>query len=214
MKTIFKVISVILVLSIFGCNTLQQNEQPSNGKLVLEKTEENTITPPQNFSQSIESRDLETVKSNKKKIKVALFLPLSGKNKDLGTHLFNAATMSLFDNDPNNNIELVPVDSKNIEQDIVKSFEENIVKKGIKIVIGPVFTQSIEAIKPLVKNNQITVISFSNNQKLSNYINPNGGIFLAGTLIETQIEKIVSYCISQGKMNFAIVAPNNQYGLT
>lgn len=215
MKTFFKIFLLISLLSFFGCTSLP--EDTSNGKLVLESVPISKKLPEQSspiFSQAIETRDLQTIKSNKKKIKVALFLPLSGKNKDLGTHLFNAATMSLFDNDPNNNIELVAIDSKNLEEDTAKNFDKNIVKQGIKIVIGPVFSQSIEAIKPLVKANKITLISFSNNQKLANFVDKDSGIFLAGYLLETEIDKIVSYCLEKGKKNFAIVAPNNQYGIT
>ncbi len=210
MKNLFKnFIILLLVVFVSSCQSL------NNLGDIIARTEpvKTTPTPKLNYQTNIESRDLETLKYNKKKIKVALFLPFSGKNKDLGWHLFNAATLSLFENDPNNNIELVLIDSKDNPQDTAKAFKE-IVDKGIKVVIGPVFSQSVKAIAADVEKNQITVISFSNNQELIKKTTNKSGIFLAGLLPESEIEKITTYVLDQEKINFAIIAPNNQYGIT
>jgi D-alanyl-lipoteichoic acid acyltransferase DltB (MBOAT superfamily) len=55
---------------------------------------------------------------------VGLFFPFSGKNRDLGLSLYNAAILSLFDNDTNHNIELVIVDSKDGPSEPSKSIAE------------------------------------------------------------------------------------------
>lgn len=207
MKNLFKNFTILLlVVFVSSCQSLNN---------AITKTEPTKITPTPklNYQTNIESRDLETLKYNKKKIKVALFLPFSGKSKDLGWHLFNAATLSLFENDPNNNIELVLVDSKDNPQDTAKAFKE-IVDKGIKVVIGPVFSQSVKAIANDVEKNQITVISFSNNQELIKKTTNRSGVFLAGLLPENEIDKITTYALDHGKINFAVIAPNNQYGIT
>ncbi len=167
---------------------------------------------PETHNQ-FDSRDLQTASINKEKTKIALLLPLTGKYKDLGANLQNAAILSLFDNDLNNNIELVTFDSKGDENEVKKAFLE-IIKHNIKTVIGPVFSSEVEAIERDAKKNGIAVISFSNNQDLLGQIDNNGGIFLSGLFIESQVDKIVSYAISKGKSSFAIIAPNNQYGQT
>ncbi len=159
------------------------------------------------------NKNLPVIKTDQKKVQVALFLPFSGKNKDLGFSLFNSATISLFYNDPNGIIELVLFDSKENPKDSEKAFRE-IIDKKIKIVIGPIFSNSVEAIEKLARQHKITVISLSNNQNLINKIDKEGGVFISGILPEIQIEKIVNYAISQGKLNFAIIAPSNQYGKT
>ncbi len=161
----------------------------------------------------LNSRPLESMKPLKKKVKVALFFPFSGKNKELGFSLYNAATMSLFDNDVNHNLELVLIDSKDGPTEATKSGKE-VNDQNIKIVIGPVFSSSVEAVAKDFMNNSITAISLSNNQQLGGKINNGGGVFIAGFLPEQQIEKIVSYAIDHDKINFAILAPNNQYGIT
>jgi ABC-type branched-subunit amino acid transport system substrate-binding protein len=204
-----KKFSLLLVLFLFGCQSLTQKleTQPQE---TLTKEDEQTQT--QTHDQ-FESRNLNTMKANEKKIQVALFLPLSGKNKELGWHLFNAATLSLFENDLDHNIELILIDSKETPDETLKAFKE-VVERKIKIVIGPIFSSSIEAIEKDAKRNKITVISLSNNQQLLGKVTSDSGIFLAGMLPEGQIDKIVNYSMDKGKFNFAIIAPNNQYGTT
>jgi len=203
-----KKISLILVFLLFGCtDVVKKIEQLP----ILQKAE----TPeeiPQTHHQ-FESRDLKTEKKNERKTQVALFLPFSGKNKDLGWHLFNTAVLSLFENDKNHNIELVLIDSKDSLQEATKNFKE-VVDRKIKIVIGPIFSLSVEAIESDAKKNGITVISLSNNPKLSGKINNDGGIFLGGMMPEAQVDKIVGYALQQGKYSFSIIAPNNQYGIS
>ncbi len=217
-----KKISLLLVLFLFGCQSLNESfERTIKGVETSKQTKEiPTPSPIQTPSQlpfkgqpTFGSGNLGIQKANEKKIQVALFLPISGKNKDLGLSLFNSAIMSLFDNDFNHNIELVLIDSKDTPNETAKAFEE-IVNRKIKIVIGPVFSSSIEAIEKSAKQNQITVISLSNNEELAGKINDDGGVFLAGILPESQIDKIVSYSLQRGKFSFAIIAPNNQYGNT
>jgi branched-chain amino acid transport system substrate-binding protein len=205
-----KKLSLLLVLFIFGCQSLNQQPVRENRSNQQSENPNTTIEQPRsNFFD----QELVTPKSDKKKIPVALFLPISGKNQELGQSLVNAATISLFDNDLNHNIELVLIDSKESPEDAKKGFAE-IINRKIKIVIGPIFSSSAEAIAKDAMQNKITVISLSNNRELSHKINNDGGVFLAGMMPEAQIDKIVNYSMDQGKYNFAVISPNNQYGNT
>lgn len=205
-----KKLSLLLVLFILGCQSVNQQPVRENRSNQQSENPNTTIEQPRsNFFD----QELVTPKSDKKKIPVALFLPISGKNQELGQSLVNAATISLFDNDLNHNIELVLIDSKESPEDAKKGFAE-IINRKIKIVIGPIFSSSAEAIAKDAMQNKITVISLSNNRELSHKINNDGGVFLAGMMPEAQIDKIVNYSMDQGKYNFAVISPNNQYGNT
>ena len=125
--------------------------------------------------------------------------------------LFNTTSLSLFENDVQHRIELVLFDSKDTPQENQKAFKQ-IIDSKIKIVIGPIFSTSVIAIEKMARDNEITVISLSNNNELLNKTNNYGGVFIGGILPESQIDKIVNYSMDQGKLNFAIIAPNNQYG--
>jgi ABC-type branched-subunit amino acid transport system substrate-binding protein len=142
------------------------------------------------------------------KIRVAAILPISGANKEIGTAVFNSIVLSLFENDKNDDIELVVFDSKNNAQDAKKAIN-SIVSQNIKIIIGPIFSNNVEAISDIVSKNNITALSISNNQDLAN----KKGIFLMGFLPEQQIEGLTSYAISNGNNNISIIVPDNQYGL-
>ncbi|MES2677238.1 MAG: penicillin-binding protein activator [Pseudomonadota bacterium] len=156
--------------------------------------------PAQNISAQKSQIDPKVIR---KKVKVAALLPLSGKSKELGTAMLNSIILSLFENDKNNDVELVVFDSS----DIKKAVEE-IAGQNIKTIIGPIFSSDIEAISSVAQTNKISILSFSNNQDLAG----KKGVFLMGFLPEQQVERISSYAISNGKDNFAIIAPNNQYG--
>ncbi len=192
-KTI-KILAIFLVFFVFSCesiqNTTKHTENLSDGKLKKE------------------APSLNDQNKNYQTIKIALLLPITGKNKDLGQALYNTAVMSLFDNDKMGKIELFLFDSKEDPKDCVLAAND-IIKKDIKIIVGPVFSDCLEAIAPLAKQDNLAVISLSNNQKFSNHT----GIFLAGFFVEEQIDRSVSYSILRGKKNFAAILPNNQYGL-
>ncbi|MCE3255604.1 MAG: putative lipoprotein [Rickettsiaceae bacterium] len=168
----------------------------------LPKPIHNSATPKAG-PQTLPVQAVPQTKIIKKKVKVAALLPLSGKNKELGEALLNSITMSLFENDKNADIDLVVFDSEDLKKSVSKIAEQN-----IKTVIGPVFSSDVEEMLKLVSPGQMTILSFSNNQDLAN----KKGVFLMGFLPEQQIERITSYAISSGKENFAIIAPNNQYG--
>ncbi len=202
-----KKISLFLVFFIFGCQSLTKQVK------TIVKPEEPIIQRPIITQPKFDSVNLGTQKFNEKKISVALFLPISGKNKDLALSLYNASVLSLFENDLNHNIELVVIDSKDTPNDAKKAFEQ-IINRKIKIVIGPVFSNLVDAIEKEAKQNKITVISLSNNQELISKTDSEGGVFIAGMLPEAQIDKIVSYSLQRGKFSFASIAPNNQYGNT
>jgi ABC-type branched-subunit amino acid transport system substrate-binding protein len=202
-----KKISLLLVLFLFSCQAINQ-------KILDLQTDKTEVLMQENPTHSqFESKSMDNFQLAEKKTRVALFLPFSGKNKDLGWSLFNAATLSLFNNDLNHSIEIVLFDSKDSASEAKDTFDE-IVKKDIKIVIGPVFSSQIKEISKTAQRNKITVISLSNNQELLEEVGEDGGVFLGGMLPEMQVDKIVGYSMSRGKYSFATISPNNQYGKT
>lgn len=199
-----KIIPALIVFLLASCSLDGKKSVSSFPPLAPEK---------QTAKQQFESEELKPLTAiNTKKVKVALFLPLSGKNKDLGWSIFNAAAISIFENDPNGNVDLVLIDSKDDSKETAQAFKE-VINRDIKIVIGPVFSSSIEAIENEVKQKKITAISLSNNQQLIGKTNLTGGIFIAGMIPELQVDRLVGYAVSQKKNNFAVIAPSSQYGV-
>ena len=72
----------------------------------------------------VENKNINLQNEDVKKIKVALFLPLSGKHQQLGTSLANSATLSLFENKESDDLELLFFDSGDNPKESEKSFSE------------------------------------------------------------------------------------------
>ena len=188
----------------------QKNTQKNSNKKNLQN---NTQSQKKDTAKHLETYNLNNIGHNlPEKIKIAIFLPFSGKNKDLAQNIANAAVLSLFENDNFHKLELVFIDSKETASEQQQAFQE-IINRNIKIVIGPIYSNNIINIENMAKEYAITIISLSNNiAMLGKIFNNGGGIFIAGILPETQTEQIVNFAINQNKSNFAVLAPNNQYG--
>jgi len=120
---------------------------------------------------------------NKEELKIGILLPLSGEFQDIGQSFLKAIQLALHDIS-NKNIKIYPKDNKANALDTyraAKKFEE----LGIKIVIGPIFYESLERLNEI---NSITFISLTNRtQKI-----PKNTIAF-GINIESQIDALKKY---------------------
>ena len=93
-------------------------------------------------------------------LKIGVLLPLSGEYRDIGESFLKAIQLALYDIS-NENIKIFPKDSKGSSLGSYQSAKE-FEKDGIKIVIGPIFYESLERLGEL---NKITFISLTNKTK-------------------------------------------------
>ena len=94
---------------------------------------------------------------NEKVLKIGVLLPLSGKFQETGQSFLKAIQLALKDIG-NKNIKIYPKDSKANALDAYLSAKE-FQEMGIKVVIGPIFFESLERLKEL---NDIIFISLTN----------------------------------------------------
>jgi len=99
----------------------------------------------------------EDITENEKILKIGVLLPLSGKFQDTGQSFLKAIQLALFDIG-NENIKIYPKDSKANALDAYLSAKE-FEKLDIKVVIGPIFYESLERLNEI---NNITFISLTN----------------------------------------------------
>jgi len=138
-------------------------------------------------------------------VKIGILLPLSGKNKKVGKTLLESAQMAIFDS-KQDNLVLMPFDTKGTAFGAMEAIKQA-VREDVNVVLGPLFTSSTKAVAEIAQANGIRVLSFSNNQGLLDT-----GVYLMGFSPEQEIERIVSYAIDEGKMDFVALVPNNSYG--
>ena len=120
---------------------------------------------------------------NSNVLKIGVLLPLSGKFQDIGESFLKAIQLALYDIS-NENIKIYPKDSKANALDAYRAAEE-FEELGVKVVIGPIFYESLERLNEI---NNITFISFTNKTKK---IPKN--VIAFGINIESQINTLKQY---------------------
>lgn len=138
-------------------------------------------------------------------VRVGLLLPLSGNSAKLGQALQNAAMMSLFDIS-GNRLVLQFYDTEGTAEGARKASEQAI-NQGVELIIGPVFSQGVRAIRENTHAADIGVITFSSHPS-----NLGDGVYTISSLTSQQVEHIVGFACDKGYKRFAILAQDNASG--
>jgi|TARA_B110000438_G_scaffold166962_1_gene159681 ABC-type branched-subunit amino acid transport system substrate-binding protein len=152
-------------------------------------------------SNAVNEESNENNLKNSNDLKIGVLLPLSGKFQDIGESFLKAIQLALFDID-NKNIKIYPKDSKGNALDAYQSAKE-FEEQGIKIVIGPIFYESLERLGEV---NKITFISLSNKTKKI----PKNTIAF-GINIESQIDILKKYFDKIKVSKTLLLSPKSEF---
>ena len=195
---IFSVLSVSALLLLAACGgsphrgTAQTSPAPLADTALPGPTD--TITPPTDMPAQ-----------NLRPVKVGILLPLTGPNQQLGQSMLKAAQMALFDAGYEG-FELIPRDTKNTPQEAATAASAAIAD-GAELLLGPIFSDAVAAVKPIAKQANINVIAYSTDWKQAG-----GNVYTLGFLPFDQIERVVKYASSQNIKRIGVLAPGNEYG--
>jgi branched-chain amino acid transport system substrate-binding protein len=139
------------------------------------------------------------------KTRIALLLPLSGQNKDIGNAMLEAAQLALFDlKKPD--VILLPQDTGETPEGAVAAAQKAL-SEGAQIILGPLFSASTTAVAPIARAANVQIISFSNDTAVAG-----PGVYVMGFTVQPQVERVVSYAASQNLTSMAVLAPSSPYG--
>lgn len=138
-------------------------------------------------------------------MRVGILLPLSGKAAKTGEALRNAAMMSLFDV-AGNRLVLQFYDTEGTTEGARKA-SELAIAQGVELIIGPVFSQHVRAIRENTHSADVGVITFSSHPS-----NLGDGVYTISTLTSQQVDHIVSYACDKGYKRFAVLSQDNAMG--
>ena len=140
-------------------------------------------------------------------IKIGLILPLSatGNAGVAAQSLKNAAEMAISERDGQNIKLLVKDDGGTAEGS--QAAAQQAVDEGAELILGPLFGHSVGGVAAIARSKGVPVIAFSTNADVAA-----SGVYLLSFLPESDVDRIVSYAVVNGKRSFAALLPDNAYG--
>jgi len=134
--------------------------------------------------------------------RVALLLPVSGADGDVGQSIANATTLALLDT-RNTNIRMTTYDTAlGVDAAVKKA-----VADGNKLILGPLRSDDVVAVANVAKPAGVPMISFSNDVGAAGQ-----NVFLLGHLPNQSIDRVVKYAKAQGYTRFGGIVPKSVYG--
>lgn len=137
--------------------------------------------------------------------RVAVLVPLSGEAASAGQALRDAALLAQFEvNNPGLILQFYDTQGT---VDGARAAAEQAKAHGAGLFVGPLFSQSVQAVTAIAQSAGIPVLSFSTDPAA---ISTN--VFVTGFLIGPQVERVIGFAAEQGMQRFAVLAPDTAYG--
>ncbi len=203
---------VAMMAALLGLAACESTEFPdfSRERAAAQKTADAstpmTVEPP-----AVQPKGV--IAANTPALKVALLVPLSGDSMAVGNAMLDAATMALSDSYltmPSDQIHsqviLMPKDTGNTPADSAKAVKQAL-DQGASFVVGPLFSQSVRVVAPMLAERKINMLTFSNNRAVAG-----NGVYLFGFLPEEQVVRVAEYAYLHNMERVALLAPNDSYG--
>lgn len=140
------------------------------------------------------------------KTKVAILLPLTGKNAPLGQSMLNAAQLAVFDS-ADSQFELMPRDTGS-DGAASETATRDAIASGAQLLIGPLFGPNVPAVHAIAQTANIGMMTLSTDTSLAQ-----PGVYVMGFAPKPQVERIVAYASNHGLHHFAAIIPSNAYGI-
>lgn len=137
--------------------------------------------------------------------RAAMLLPLTGPQAPLGQAMLNAGYMALFD-ESQSGIELAPRDTGGTPAG-AQAAARAAIADGARILVGPLTSAEVAAVSGPARDAGVPVLAFTNDQQRAG-----GGTWVLGITPEQQVRRVVAAAAAQGAQQFALGAPDNDFG--
>jgi branched-chain amino acid transport system substrate-binding protein len=142
------------------------------------------------------------VASDSDRHRVALLLPVTGPDGDVGQSIANATTLALLDT-RNTNIRMTTYDTALG----VDAAARRAVADGNKLILGPLRSDDVVSVANIATPAKVPVISFSNDIGAAGK-----NVYLMGHLPNQSIDRVVKYAKGQGLTRFGGIVSKDVYG--
>jgi outer membrane PBP1 activator LpoA protein len=139
--------------------------------------------------------------------RVAILLPLTGPNQQVGQALLSAAQMALFDF-ADENFELLVHDTHGTSEGASEAARLAI-GDGASLIVGPLLSSSVRAVGIQARAASIPVMAFSSDRTVVG-----DGVYTMGFFPGDEVRRVVEFAAAKGASRFALLAPQDAYGET
>lgn len=149
-----------------------------------------------------EDRPTDALPADQLRHRVALLVPMSGPNADVGQSIANATTMALLDTNAQN-LRITTYDtSAGSAAAATKAIQD-----GNKLILGPVQGDEVPTVATVARAARIPLISYAGDTGAGSR-----DVFAMGTAPVNSIGRTVAFARSRGIARFALLVPNGDYG--
>lgn len=141
-------------------------------------------------------------------VRVALLLPFSTSDKNarnIASAMFDAAQLAVFEAGDKRFL-LMPKDTKGTPEG-ARAAARSAIQDGAEIILGPLFSESVQAAAPVTRAAQVPMVAFS-----SDLESRLPGVYLLSYPPELEVARITDYSVLQGYTRFGVLAPQTAYG--
>ena len=170
------------------------------GCQVIPKTAPDTTTGPVTGPTDEPSADV--LPTDETRHRIAILVPLTGRNGAVGQSIANAANMAILDTSAEN-LRITTYDTSAGAGEAAAQA----IADGNRLILGPMLSDNVPAVRRVTAAANVPLISFSNNTSVAR-----ADVFVMGHIPEQSIARSVAYARSRGAQRFAALLPNGDYG--
>ena len=134
--------------------------------------------------------------------RVAVLVPLTGRDAALGQSILNAANLALLDTGG----QRIRITAYDTAAGAVPAANEALAE-GNGLFLGPLLAEDVRAVAPVARRAAVPVISFSNDVSVAG-----DGVYVMGFNPGQSIQRVVAFARSRGVNRFGALVPSNTYG--
>lgn len=141
-------------------------------------------------------------------VRVGLLLPFTASSEaaqKIASAMFDAAQLAAFDAGDEHFL-LIPKDTKGTA-DGAASAARSALSDGAEILLGPLFSESVEAAATVTRAAGAPMIAFSSDLKTAG-----NGVYLLSFPPELEISRVTDYAVDHELTRFGVLAPMTEYG--
>jgi len=158
--------------------------------------------PPEPVQQEVRPTQPSRLPADETRNRIAVLVPLTGRDAALGQSILNAANLALLDTGG----QRVRITAYDTASGAVPAANEALAE-GAGLILGPLLAEDVRAVAPVARRADVPVVSFSNDVSVAG-----DGVYVMGFNPGQSIQRVVAFAHSRGVNRFGALVPANTYG--